>query len=83
MHRHLDRVSDAYADERIAEKLAPLDEKPKIGFRDVDRELKERGVPAATRLHLVTALVHLGQSAQEKPRSRVPMPRFEGPVGGP
>lgn len=59
---HPERVSDAYAEERIAEKISLYDaERPREGLRRVDEHLKDSGVPPSVRLHYITALAHLGR----------------------
>ena len=69
---HPERVSDAYADERIAAKMAWYDdEKAREGLATVSRVLKEHEVPAAMRLHLVAAVAHLGRIASETRPSRL------------
>lgn len=62
LNPHPERVSDAYADERIGEKIDLYEsERPKVGLRNVDRMMKQAGVPAAVRLHYITAITHLGR----------------------
>ena len=68
---HPERVSDAYAEERIRQKIEMYDEeRPKVGLRNVDDHLKARGVSPAVRLHYITALAHLGRRPREDHRAR-------------
>lgn len=61
LNPHPERVSEDYAETRIQEKIAKYEkERPQIGWRNVDDHLKEAGVPAAYRLHLITATANLG-----------------------
>lgn len=63
---HPERVSDDYAEERIAEKIGMYDrDKPRRGLENVSRDLREAGVPPAWRLHYITAVAHLGRLGQE------------------
>lgn len=63
---HPERVSDEYADERIREKIARYaEERQRAGLWNVARDLKDQGVPAAYRLHFITAVANLGQRAAE------------------
>lgn len=55
------RVDEAYADARIREKIAHFAERPRAGLWSVNEVLKEHEVPPAMRLHLVTAVAHLGR----------------------
>lgn len=67
-----ERVSEAYADERIREKLARLEgDRPKAGLWSVNARLKEHDVPAEVRLHLVTAVAHLGRLADDSRGARL------------
>lgn len=66
------RVSDDYADERIREKIGMYgSEKPRIGLENVSRDLREAGVPAAWRLHYITAVAHLGRVGAQTLPARV------------
>lgn len=59
---HPERVSDAYADERVQEKIAMYAEpRPREGLQAVNDDLKRAGVPPAWRLHYITAVAHLGR----------------------
>lgn len=59
------RVSEAFADERIAEKIAGFAEPhQRQGMASLDRTLKERAVPPGVRLHLISAVAHLGHIAE-------------------
>lgn len=63
---HPDRVSETYAESRIREKIEMYDlEKPKTGLANVDELFREAGVPAALRLHYITAVAHLGRKSAE------------------
>lgn len=60
-----ERVSAAFADERIAEKIARLAEpRQREGLTSLDATLRERDVPPGVRLHLVSAVVHLSRIAE-------------------
>ena len=58
------RVSEAFADQRIREKIALFDDKPRHGLERVANDLKAAGVAPNVRLHLVSAVVDLGRVAQ-------------------
>lgn len=74
---HPERVSEAYADERIREKIAMYAEaRPQEGLQNVSDDLKRAGVPAAWRLHYITAVAHLGRLSAESLDERVG--RIEG-----
>ena len=61
-----ERVSAAFADERIAEKIARFREpKQREGLEALSRTLRERDVPPGVRLHLVSAVAHLSRIADE------------------
>lgn len=61
-----ERVSDGFADERIQEKIARLPEdRQREGLESLDRTLRERDVPPGVRLHLISAVSHLGRIASE------------------
>lgn len=61
-----ERAGAAYADERVAEKIARLPEaRQREGLAALDATLREREVPPDVRLHLVTAVAHLGRIAEE------------------
>lgn len=61
-----DRVSEEFADERIARKIERFDEaKQREGLRALDATLRERAVPPGVRLHLITAVAHLSRIAGE------------------
>jgi hypothetical protein len=57
------RVSDTFADERIAAKLTLFDPKPRAGLARVNADLKQAGVPPSVRLHMVSAVADLGRVA--------------------
>jgi hypothetical protein len=60
-----ERVSEAYADERIREKIARFpEEKQQAGLWSINQTLKAHEVPPALRLHLVTAVVNLSRVAE-------------------
>jgi hypothetical protein len=66
-----ERVTDQYADERILEKIEALpEEKQRAGLWSVNKVLKERDVPPALRLHLITAVAHLGRIGQDTLEAR-------------
>lgn len=76
-HFHPERVSDAYADERIREKIERFDTpRQRKGLRTLSEDLRDRGVPAATRLHLITAVTHLSRVGEERLAHR--LQTFEG-----
>ena len=61
-----ERVSSAYADERVAEKIGRFTEPTKReGLEALNRTLRERDVPPGVRLHLISAVAHLSRIAQE------------------
>ena len=61
-----ERVTAAFADERIAEKIARLKEpREREGLDALNRTLRDREVPPGVRLHLVSAVAHLGRIAGE------------------
>lgn len=67
-----DRVSEAYADERIQEKIARFeDPRARAGLWSIDRALKERDVPPNLRLHLIAAVANLGEIGRESLPARV------------
>lgn len=66
-----DRVSEAYADERIAEKIERYPEpRQREGLEALDRTLRERDVQPGLRLHLISAVAHLGRIAEETREAR-------------
>ncbi|MHB8605417.1 MAG: hypothetical protein ACYDCK_09195 [Thermoplasmatota archaeon] len=73
VHRpHPERINEAYAQERIAEKLRQMhDPRGRAGMRDFDAALVEAGVAPATRLHLVTSVVHLSRLSSESLPARI------------
>jgi hypothetical protein len=61
-----ERVSAAYADERIAEKIARFHEpKQREGLAALNHTLLDHDVPPGVRLHLISAVAHLGRIAGE------------------
>lgn len=77
---HPERVSDAYADERVAAKIeAAADPRARAGLHAVDRDLKRAGVPAAWRLHLISSTVHLGRVGAETLEERLQRHSLEPP----
>lgn len=57
-----ERMSESYAEERIREKIMHFDEaRPQAGLWSINEALKGYEVPAALRLHLITAVAHLGR----------------------
>lgn len=69
---HPERVSEDFADERIARMQGWYDDpKAREGLENVSRALKEHQVPAAMRLHLVAAVANLGRIASETRISRL------------
>lgn len=84
LNPHPERVSDAYADARIQQKIdLYATDRPKIGLRNVDQQLKAAGVPPAVRLHYITALAHLGSHPARAPHERARMLNqdLRGPAG--
>ena len=73
LHRpHPDRVSEAFAAERIAEKIASLLEaRQRAGITDLDDGLVEAGIAPSLRLHLVSAVVALGRVSEETRPARL------------
>lgn len=66
-----DRVGAAYADERIAEKIHRFAlPKQREGLEALDRTLREREIPPGLRLHLISAVAHLGRIADETREER-------------
>lgn len=66
-----ERVSAAYADERIAEKVARLREpKQRDGLQALNETLLQHDVPPGVRLHLISAVAHLGRIAGETLQER-------------
>lgn len=69
---HPERMSEAFAEGRIREKIERFPrERQRAGLWAVDRALRERQVPGALRLHLVTAVAHLSRHADEERPSRL------------
>jgi hypothetical protein len=69
---HPERVSDAYADERVREKIGMYaDSRPRHGLEAVNEDLKRAGVPPAWRLHYITAVAHLGRVGAETLGERI------------
>lgn len=67
-----DRVTEAYADERIRDKIARFDdERQQAGLWSINVTLKEHDVPPALRLHLVQAVAQLGRLAGESLEGRL------------
>lgn len=59
-----ERVSAAYADERVAEKIGRFAEpKQREGLEALNKTLREREVPPGVRLHLISAVAHLSRIA--------------------
>jgi hypothetical protein len=66
-----ERVTDQYADERILEKIEGMPaEKQRAGLWSVNKVLKEHEVPPALRLHLITAVAHLGRIGMDSLEGR-------------
>ena len=66
-----ERVTGAFADERIAEKVARMGEpRQQEGLESLARTLREREVPPGVRLHLISAVAHLSRIADETLRER-------------
>lgn len=75
-----ERVSEAYADERIEEKIATFpEEKQRAGLWSVNRLLQERQVPPSVRLHLMTAVTHLSRISGETLADRHARSYLSGP----
>ena len=61
-----ERVSAAFADRRIQEKIARFDQpKQREGLEALNETLRERDVPPGVRLHLISAVAHLSRIASE------------------
>lgn len=61
-----ERVSAAFADERIAEKIGRFTEpRQREGMQALNETLRERDVPPGVRLHLISAVSHLSRIAGE------------------
>lgn len=58
-----ERVTDAYAETRIREKIATLPTKPRNGLARISADLQAAGVAPSARLHLVSAIADLGRLA--------------------
>ena len=65
-----ERVDESYADERIREKIARFAERPQAGLWSVNEVLKKHDVPPEMRLHLVTAIAHLGRISNDTLEAR-------------
>ena len=64
-------VSESFADERIAEKIARFKEpKQREGMEALNTTLRERHGPHGVRLHLVSAVAHLRRIAGETVEER-------------
>lgn len=60
-----ERVSAAYADERIAQKIERFAEpKQREGLEELNATLRDRDVPPGVRLHLISAVAHLSRIAE-------------------
>ena len=67
----VERVTDTYAEERIKEKIAHFEPgRPRAGLWSTNEVLKEHGVPPAFRLHLITAVAHLGRIGKDSLEAR-------------
>lgn len=65
------RVDEAYADDRIREKISHFEgDRPRAGLWSVNEVLKEHDVPPALRLHLITAVAHLGRISRDTLEAR-------------
>ncbi|HVL47934.1 MAG TPA: hypothetical protein VM889_05215 [Candidatus Thermoplasmatota archaeon] len=63
---HTDRVSEAFARDRIRATIESIDDpRPREGLAAVERDLESMRIPPAIRLHLVSAVAHLGRQANE------------------
>lgn len=61
-----ERVDEAYADERIREKISRFEsDRQRAGLWSINETLKEHEVPPALRLHLVSAVTHLSRIGHE------------------
>ncbi|MHB8606453.1 MAG: hypothetical protein ACYDCK_14505 [Thermoplasmatota archaeon] len=57
-------VTDAFARERIHEKIAALPRaRERAGLERLSRSLERAKLPASTRLHLIAAVAHLSQES--------------------
>lgn len=60
------RVSTAFADERIEEKIQRFSEpRQREGMQALNKTLREHDVPPGVRLHLISAVAHLSRIADE------------------
>ena len=67
----VERVTEAYAEERIKEKIVHFEPgRPRAGLWSTNEVLKEHGVPPAFRLHLITAVAHLGRIGKDSLEAR-------------
>ena len=67
-----ERCSEAYADERIRDKITRCDQdRQQAGLWSINQALKQAGVAPGLRLHLVTAVTHLGRIAHESVPARL------------
>jgi hypothetical protein len=63
----VERVSEEMAEDRIRYEIAKIPgEKQQGGLWSIHTTLKEHGVPAAVRLHLVSAVVNLSLIAAQR-----------------
>lgn len=68
---HARRVSDAYADTRIREKIATMPAKPREALAQIADELKAAGLAPSARLHYVSAITDLGKLADASREARL------------
>lgn len=64
-------VTDAYAEARIAEKIAPFPSKPRQGLARLNADLKAAGLAPNARLHYVSAIADLGKLADATRPDRI------------
>ncbi|GEM_PF-5050904 len=64
-------VTDAYAESRIAEKIAPLPSKPRQALARISADLKASGLAPNARLHYLSAIADLGRLADATRSDRI------------
>jgi hypothetical protein len=57
-------VTDAYAEARIHDKIAPFPAKPRQALARIAQDLKAAGATPSTRLHYLSAIADLGKLAR-------------------
>jgi hypothetical protein len=66
-----ERVTDAYAETRIRDKIAPYPSKPRQALARIAEDLKAAGMAPGPRLHYVSAIVDLGRLANATLADRI------------